>query len=104
VNPFMAAAEHELKTLVAGNPITKGMIVRVSGSHLYLAREEPPGPFSTGEADDRVRFTRLGKSPGFGLSVLRHTGTWEKVPFSGSLAELVEIVCTAMQHLIAADP
>lgn len=95
----MKAAEQELKTLVASSPITEGMTVRVHGTHLYLGREEPPGPYATGEPDDRLRLTRLGGSK-FGLGVLRHTGRWEKTPFSGSLKELHAVVCETMQHLV----
>ena len=38
----------------------------------------------------------------YGLSVRRHTGRWEKTPFSGTLSELVGAICTTMQHLVAA--
>jgi uncharacterized protein (DUF58 family) len=100
MNPAMQGFERELRALIEGNPITKGMTVRARGSQIYLGREDPPGPFA-GDPDDRVRFTRLGKTSRFGLSVLRHTGKWEKTPFSGSLDELVKIVCEAMQHLVA---
>jgi hypothetical protein len=47
-----------------------------------------------------VRFTHLGGAS-FGLSVRRHTGRWEKAPYSGSLRELVAVVTTVMQHLVA---
>jgi hypothetical protein len=101
MSPFMRVAERELRKLIEANPITKGMDVRTRGENLTLSRADPPGPFSDGEPSDRVRFTHLGKSTQFGLSVLRHTGRWEKVPFQGTLGELVEVVSTVMQHLVA---
>lgn len=100
MNSSMKSAEQELKAIVASSPITEGMTVRVHGDHLYLGRVEPPGPYATGEPDDRVRFSRLGGAK-FGLSVLRHTGRWEKTTFTGSLKDLHDVVCATMQHLVA---
>lgn len=90
----------ELKKLLEASPVTAGITIRASGSHLVIGREDPPGPFSDGAPDDRVRFTHLGASR-FALSVRRHTGRWEKTPFSGSLEEMVSVVCATMQHLVA---
>ena len=100
MNPTMQKAERELRGLVDASPITEGMTIRVTGSHLCLGRQLPPGPFSDAGPDDRVRFTHL-EGATFGLSVRRHTGRWEKAPFSGSLQELIEVVTTVMQHLVA---
>ena len=100
VKPNLEIAERELRELVAERPITRGMTIRVQGTHVYLGRPSPPGPFSEDEPDDRVRFTRLGDGR-FGLSIRRHTGKWEKAPYSGTLRELIDVVCTAMQHLVA---
>jgi hypothetical protein len=52
------------------------------------------------EKDDRVRLTRLSASA-YGLSVKRHTGRWERTPFSGSMEEMVDIMLGCMQHLVA---
>lgn len=100
MSDIVRAAAAELEKLIEASPITAGMIVRVSGSHLVVSRAEPPGPYSDGEPDERVRFTHLGRSR-FGVSVRRHTGRWEKTPFSGPLADMVQIVLEAMQHLVA---
>lgn len=97
----MQAAERELRALLDGNALTQGMTLRLRGSHLYAGREEAPGPFSDGEEpDERLRFSRIGAR--FGLSIMRHTGKWEKTPFAGTLEELVQAVCATMQHLVAA--
>lgn len=97
------AGEHELRELLDGNPITKGMTLRVSGPHFVLGREDPcpDGPFPDLEPDERVRLTHMSGAR-YGLSVRRHTGRWEKTPFSGTMAELVDVICATMQHLVAA--
>jgi hypothetical protein len=102
MKPALEAAERELRVLVDESPITSGMTIRVERSHLYLGRPVTPGPYSDDAPDDRVRFTHLGGTA-FGLGVRRHTGKWEKTPFSGTLRELLDIVHATMQHLVAAD-
>ena len=44
--------------------------------------------------------TALNRSS-FGLSVRRHTGRWEKTPFTGTLDELVDVIRSLMQHIVA---
>ena len=90
----------ELEKLLAADPVTTGMIVRVRGEHLLVGREQDE--MDDGEAiiDDRVRLTRLHRET-WGLSVKRHNGRWERTPFTGTIAELVEVVLTFMQHLVA---
>jgi hypothetical protein len=98
------AAKHELRALLDGNEITQGMTVRVERSAFVLGRPDlaPPGsPFSSPEPDDRLRLAELGRSR-FTLSVRRHTGRWEKTPFTGTLPELIRVICATMQHLVAA--
>jgi hypothetical protein len=38
------------------------------------------------------------------VSVLRHTGKWERTPFSGSIDDVVEVLRGPMQHLVARWP
>ena len=100
MKPALDHATLELRALLDDSPVTRGMTIRARGDHIYLGREEPPGPYADEEPDDRLRLSLLsGKR--FGLSVRRHTGRWERTPFSGTLAELVEAVCATMQHLVA---
>lgn len=96
----MKQARSQLTDLLRQSAITAGMYVRVHGDHLIAGRREPLGSNGELEDDDRVRFTRLS-SRTYGLSVKRHTGRWEPTPFSGAMKEMVEIVCTFMQHLVA---
>jgi len=100
MNVAMKAAHEELARLVDTHPSTTGLRLHVRGSVITLSREVV-SPAGTTERDDRVRLTHLGGSL-FGLSVLRHTGKWQKTPFSGTVAELFEALCAALQH-VAAD-
>jgi hypothetical protein len=97
----MRVAQTKLVKLLQADQVTAGMYVRVHGDHLIAGRNERVGADRSAENDDRVRFTRLGTNH-YGLSVKRHTGRWEKTPFYGSLEETVEVVCSVMQHLVAA--
>ena len=99
MNPAMKKARDELTHLIESSPTTKGLLLRVHGKTLTLSR--PPSPLDDAtNIDARVRLTHLGGDD-FGLSVLRHTGKWEKTPFMGSLEELFEVIRGPMQHLIA---
>ena len=89
-----------LTKLLAGDELTAGMYVRVRGDNLVMGRREPLGPGGELEETDRVRLTQLDASS-YGLSVKRHTGRWERTPFSGSMDEMIEVIRTLMQHLIA---
>ena len=99
----MQATGVALTLLLEANELTSGMYVRIYGSHLIVGREEPLGPRGELEKEDRVRLTRLNAST-YGLSVKRHTGRWERTPFSGSIHDLVQVVHALMQHLVAPTP
>ena len=94
------AARAQLEELLSTHPLTQGMYVRTWGDHLIIGRHEPFGPDGAMEADDRLRLTALDHSS-FGLSVRRHTGRWEQTPFTGTLDELVDIIGSLMQHIVA---
>ena len=96
----MQARRHELVRLLEKHRPTAGMYVRVHGEHLVIGRTENFGPKSEPVADDRVRLTSLGASR-YGLSVKRHTGRWERTPFSGDMTEMVDTILEYMQHLVA---
>jgi hypothetical protein len=96
-------AELVVIRLVESNELTAGMYVRVRADDLILGRQEPTGPNNHMGPDDRVKFTHRGANI-YGVSVRRHTGRWEKTPFSGPLEDMFAIVCTFMQHLVAAYP
>ena len=99
-NPRREAARARLEELLASRSLTQGMYVRTWGDHLIIGRQEPFGPDGEMEADDRLRFSALSHSS-FGLSVRRHTGRWEQTPFTGTLDELVDVISSLMQHIVA---
>lgn len=100
MKPGMAIRQSQLQKLLESNKLTAGMYVRVHGDNLILGRREALGPAGEMEDEDRVKLTRLGTSI-YGLSVKRHTGRWEKTPFRGLMTEIVDIIWTLMQHLVA---
>jgi len=100
MKPEMRFAQSKLTRLLEAHEQTAGLYVRVHGENLILGRREPLGPNGEMENDDRVRLTRLSAST-YGLSVKRHTGRWERTPFSGSMDEMVETILGCMQHLVA---
>ena len=96
----MRIAESELTGLLAAHEQIADLYIRVHGDHLILGRREPIAPNGELKNDDRVRLTRLSAST-YGLSVRRHTGRWERTPFSGTLEEMVDTILGCMQHLVA---
>ena len=102
MNPSMERAQQKLEELIERSKVTEGLIVRVRGKQLTLVREDV-GLDGEPEDDPRVRLTHLGASQ-FGVSVFRHTGKWERTPFTGSIDEVVEIIVDTMQHLVADWP
>jgi hypothetical protein len=99
MNPQMSTAQEALVTLLEQSELTLGMLVRVHGDHLILGRDQQLEPDGPPERIETIRFTHVGSST-FGLSVKRHTGRWERTPFSGSIPEMVEVMRSFMQHLI----
>lgn len=89
--------------LAESNELTAGMYVHTRGGDLILGRHETVGSDGRNEADDRVKLVHLG-SDNYGLSVKRHTGRWQKTPFSGPLDEMFQTIWTLMQHLVASYP
>jgi hypothetical protein len=96
----MRRVEAKLHGLLQAHQPTAGMYVRVHGGNLILGRKEPLGPDGGLESDDRVRLTQLAAAT-YGLSVKRHTGRWERTPFTGTLEEMVDVIVGCMQHLVA---
>jgi len=99
MKPGMERALRKLEGLLMEDELTAGLGLRVHGENLILAREEEA---DSGEKvpDDRARLTRLSTTR-WGLSVKRHTGRWERTPFTGTLSEMVEAIRTFMQHIVA---
>ena len=96
----MHSGASTLKRLLEADRLTAGMSVRVHGDNLIVGRHDAGPANKQLQTDDRVRLTRL--SPvAWGLSVKRHTGRWERTPFSGTIEEMVLVMRTFMQHLVA---
>jgi hypothetical protein len=103
MNEKMRAAQAQLTKLLEADDLTAGMYVRTRGDHLIVGRQEHVGRNGALADSDRVRFTRLSANV-YGLSVRRHTGRWERTPFSGRLEDMVLTVRELMQHLVARYP
>lgn len=101
MQPAQRAGARELEQLLDADPVTRGLVVRVRGEHLIVGRPGEEMDDGTAALDDRVRLTRLAART-YGLSVRRHNGRWERTPFTGTIAELVDVIVTFMQHLVAA--
>ena len=99
MNSKMQAAKVGLSERLDGNDLTRGMYVKTRGDHLVMGRTERFAPDMDPQDDDRVRLTLLSNST-YGLSVKRHTGRWERTPFSGSMDEMLEVILSLMQHLV----
>lgn len=93
----------KLTGLLEDNELTAGMYVRVHGDNLIMGRREQYHPDKDPVNDDRVRLTRLSAST-YGLSVRRHTGRWERTPFSGSMEDMVDAIRSFMQYVVAPTP
>ena len=98
----MERAQQRLKELLEQSKVTAGLLVRVRGKHLTLVREDV-GLDGEPEDDPRARLTHLGGDQ-FGVSVMRHTGKWERTPFIGTIDDVVAIITDTMQHLVADWP
>jgi len=96
----MRVAESKLRGLLDTHEPTADLYVRVHGDHLIVGRRESIGSSDQRENDDRVRLTRLSAST-YGLSIRRHTGRWERTPFSGNMKEMVDTILGCMQHVVA---
>jgi hypothetical protein len=96
----MQRAMTQFMELLEEDEITRGMFVRMHGDHLIAGRNEPLGSNGELQEDDRVRLTRL-RGQTYGLSVKRHTGRWERTPFTGSIQDMVQTIRALMQHLVA---
>jgi hypothetical protein len=95
----MDARSRLIKLLEAQEP-TAGTYVRIHGNHLIIGRQERFGSNAELENDDRIRLTQLSSSR-YELSVKRHTGRWERTPFSGTADEMLQVILECMQHLVA---
>ena len=95
--------EAKLEQLLPRYECTRGLRMRFRGKATTLYREVTLEPGQPPGIDDRIRFTQVGRER-YTLSVLLHTGRWERTPFVGSLDELVDVIASTMPHLVAPWP
>ena len=100
MKPGMDRALSNLESLLEADEITADLYVRAHGDNLILSREVDEMDGGEPILEDRVRLTRL-RGARWGLGVKRHTGRWERTPFAGSMEEMVDTICSFMQHLVA---
>jgi hypothetical protein len=98
-------AMEKLPLLLEQHECTRGLLLNKRGETIKLYREEE---LKGGQGSDRRDCVRLclvdAKAGIFELSVKRHTGRWEPTPFRGTVEDLVQVILTTMQHLVASWP
>ena len=87
-----------LQRLCDAGEATRGAVVRVERGAIEVGRLEAT------DTEPERRFRRLVRlvalSPGqYGLSIVRHTGRLERVPFSGTPAELHDVMDSALGYV-----
>jgi hypothetical protein len=85
-----------VQTLLDNGAATHGMTVKTWGGHLVVGRVDADG------ADLRFRLTPLGRGR-YGLS-LHDRNRWDRLPYEGTLNELVEVMNTDLGSWAAAWP
>lgn len=92
-------ADHaeQLQRLCQASDILRGLRAVVARGGIELLREDA----ATGDAPSSWRLGRLTPTGGdqYGLSIVRHTGRLEKVPFSGTVSMLCETMEGPLAHV-----
>jgi hypothetical protein len=89
-------AAAQLRPMLDAEDATQGMHIQCRRGAIVLSRESSAEPPEQPELDPRFRLTPLGMDQ-FGLS-LHRLDRWERLPFEGRLADLVEVMNTALAH------
>jgi hypothetical protein len=82
-----------IHALLDQGEVTRGLTVKVRGSHFILGRVDEIGP------DPRFRLTPLAAGQ-YGLS-LYDRNRWEPLPYEGTLKELVDVMNSDLAHWVA---
>lgn len=90
----LEAAARQLRELLDAGDATQGMEVGCRRGGIVLSWNWLDTLSAEPEPDPRFRLTPLGSGQ-FGLSLYRH-GRWGRLPFFGTLAELVEVMNTVL--------
>ncbi|MGH7163155.1 MAG: hypothetical protein ACREID_06710 [Planctomycetota bacterium] len=94
-------AADKLRRLLHRVPAAKGMYVRQWGKNLILGRKEPFGPNDALVDDDRLKLAFVARGA-FRLSARLANGRYQATGFSGSIADLVEIMQGVLPHYLQA--
>jgi len=87
----------ELRALLHQHEGLAHLRVECRGTDLVIFSEED------GEKIRRARLTAVGAGR-YGLSLMRHTGRWERTPLAGPLPEMVEMLVSALGFHLARWP
>ena len=90
-------AVHELESILERNQKLGHLRVKKRGRALTLYADAPHG------ADSRVKLTHLGGGQ-WGLSLFHHTQRWEKLPFVGSMDEVIDDLIQNFGCYLEPDP
>jgi len=74
-----------LEALLARHPDLAHLHVKKRGDSLTIASGDPP--------HNHARITALERNL-WGLSLPRHTGSWERTPFTGTMEEVIGTLTT----------
>ena len=93
----LAGHAEQLQQLCDASEILCGLRTVVARGGIDVLRDDPSG----GGAPRSHRCGRLTPIRGneYGLSIIRHTGRFEKVPFSGTVAMLCETMEGPLAHV-----
>jgi hypothetical protein len=94
-------AAEKLRGRLCRIPAARGMYVRRWGKTLIVGRKEPFGPNGELADDDRLKLTFVARGV-FRLSARLANGRYQSTGFSGSLADLVEVMQGVMPHYLQA--
>lgn len=90
-------AVEDLESILERHPDLGHLHVKKRGKALTICSEGPHG------ADARAKLTHLGGEQ-WGLSLMRHTGSWEKLPFVGSMEEVASNLIDHFGFCLEPDP
>lgn len=95
----LSMAVRQLGALLEAREVTRGLRAAPSRGRIVLSRDWQADLSAEPEPDPRFRLTPLNGGR-FGLSLYRRN-RWERLPFQGTLEELVEIMSTTLAHWAA---
>lgn len=90
-------AVDDLESILQHHPDLGHLLVKKRGKALTIYTKGPHG------ADDRAKLTHV-RGDQWGLSLFHHTGRWQKLPFVGSMDQVVEDLINNFGFYLEPDP